>query len=134
MVYFTKFDPRQKVYLSDGSYLQFEDLGNGWGVMVTENTYTVRQLRECIANQRGGVSEVTEGEYEAVKKKEPMTSFGTSFQEVIDLRNLSRIFKKLSEGGVVEDKGQFHSDTNFRREDIARPVGKTGYRPMAVAR
>jgi hypothetical protein len=133
MTFFKKWDPRQKVYLPSGSWFQFEDLGNGFGVLATDDGYTIEQLRECIKNQRGGVEEVSQAEFDEVKKKVPINSFGMNSREALDMKQMSALFKRLSDGAAA-DGDKFHSDVGYRASDIAKPAGKTGFRPRVAAR
>lgn len=127
MICFKKYDPRQKVYLPNGTWLQFEDLGNGFGVLVTEDSYIIDQLRQCIDKGRGGVEEITKAELEEVKKKEPMSLFGKLSQEILDTRKMSALFRSLSEGAAAD--GDFPSDTGYAAKQITPPTKPTGYRP-----
>jgi len=68
MNFFTKENPRVKVYLQDGSYAPFDQVSDNQAILQTENPFLIQQLRLCIQGQRGGVAEITRDEFIALEE------------------------------------------------------------------
>lgn len=59
------------VVTDKGWPIQFDDDGLGNGVIATNDPYTIGQLTKLAEAARLGVSQITEAEYEDLKKKAP---------------------------------------------------------------
>lgn len=134
--YFKKFDPRQKVMLSDGSWFAFptEMDGRKWGVLETKNDGLIDELRKAIAKEVGGITEIDEAEYLDLKKKASSLPLRTLSSEAVSLRTLRR---GASDG---DGAGAVAGDTTFefpgrRLTPMGPPQGKnTEWRPQGVER
>lgn len=61
--------PRQKLFLSNGAYIQLHDVGNNEGVFASDNEQVIRDLTTMIQKRRGGLVEINGEEYTGLKKK-----------------------------------------------------------------
>ena len=59
------------VITDKGWPIQFDDDGLGNGIIATNDPYTISQLTALAEKARLGVSQITEAEYEDLKKKAP---------------------------------------------------------------
>lgn len=73
MAYFRNHDPRVKVFISTGEWVQFEAATWDIGIYPPEgkgiSEWLAGELRQCIARGVGGVTEITVQEYEELIKK-----------------------------------------------------------------
>lgn len=70
MPYFKKEIPETPVYLPVGKAITFEAIDRDYGYLATNDGYVIDQLQKLISSRRGGVSEITQAEYEEwVQKK-----------------------------------------------------------------
>lgn len=60
------------VITTQGWPIQFEDVGGDNGVIQTNDPYTIDQLSKLATAGRLGVTEITQAEYEELKKKAPL--------------------------------------------------------------
>lgn len=71
--YFKKELPGTPLYLPIGKPIQFDGVDYDYGFYATNNGYEIAELLKCIQRKSGGVSEITEAEYnEWLKKKQAM--------------------------------------------------------------
>lgn len=68
MRYFKKSSANVPLFLQDGSRVMFERVGGNVGVLATEDGYTAQQMVLMASEGRGGVSEISQADYEALKK------------------------------------------------------------------
>lgn len=62
--------PNNPLSLSTGKSIAFEDTGDSFGYLITDDPTIIAEFDKCIAGQRGGLSRSTQAEYdEAIKKK-----------------------------------------------------------------
>lgn len=61
--------------LSHGSPLEFDAADEDYGYLATANGYIINELMQLMSRGAGGVSEVTEAEYEEFLKKKAQTLF-----------------------------------------------------------
>lgn len=66
---FKKRYPNNPLNLSTGKSITFEDTGDNFGYLLTDDPATIAEFDKCIAGQRGGLSRSTQAEYEAAVKK-----------------------------------------------------------------
>lgn len=148
MQWYLKYDPRQRVQFTDGRSYQFPEFGNGWGGLATENKFLIREFDLAIAQHRGGLTKVTEREFNDVKKKALPTSLREEVAQQL-LRTASR-FQRSSRSPAVRVGDNQVSEWQTARTTIdgQRPVfdapksaaekliarTNTGFRPRAVAR
>lgn len=76
MPFFKKVDPKQKVLISTGQYVQFEAVEHRLGIYPPEgkgmSEALANEFRLCIRQERGGITEITQQEYSSLleqKKK-----------------------------------------------------------------
>lgn len=73
MTYFHKELTRNKLSLPDGRKVAFEEIGDGNGMLATEDSFVISELRNCIRQHIHGVSEIDAEQYEELKKNSPAT-------------------------------------------------------------
>jgi hypothetical protein len=66
--YYKCLYPRQKRYLTDGSFIQFDDVGNNTGIFATDNEAAQREILLMQKSNRGGITDITEAEFFELKK------------------------------------------------------------------
>lgn len=69
MRWFTKINPRQLLWLAGGVSVQFEAVTRDLGVLATENASVIAEFETAIRQNRGGLSAITEAEFNELKKK-----------------------------------------------------------------
>lgn len=88
MRYFKCVQPKKKRYASDGSPINFIDLGNGWGVGATDRPQLAAELDRMIAEQRGGVFSIDQAEYDQLKKNRSSSPASAPWREEISRRGV----------------------------------------------
>lgn len=73
MNYFHKELVANKLNLPNGRKVVFETLGDGNGVIATNDNYIVREFRVAISQHTHGVSEISSEQYEELKKNATAT-------------------------------------------------------------
>lgn len=71
MRYFKKAIVSTKLYMANGAPAPFEPVGDEHGVLATENSDIIIEMERAMAHQRGGIENLTEGEYQELKKNPP---------------------------------------------------------------
>lgn len=71
MNYFFKELTRNKLNLPDGRKVAFEELGNGNGILATDDTFIISELRNVIRQHIHGVSEIDAEQFDELKKNSP---------------------------------------------------------------
>jgi len=61
--------------LSHGSPLEFDAADDNYGYLATANGYIINELMQLMSRGAGGVSEITEAEYQEFLKKKAQTPF-----------------------------------------------------------
>lgn len=84
MYWFAKELPDQPFYLSSGKKFTFSTLA-------TEDAWMIGELRSAIRNGIGGVREVTQLEYEEIKKKEREKPSPDSFPRRAELNPFNHL-------------------------------------------
>lgn len=130
MRFFKKFDHRTKLLLSNGSWFQFEEAGE-WGVIATTDGYLINQCNEAIRGERGGVSEITEVEYNTLKKNKPRARL---YREVPDSVPMKKLLLDLARSADRVATGNVISPKEFKPGQIGMPAMDTGFRPVSVKR
>jgi len=69
MRYFLKEVVATKLYLPNGSYVPFEDVGGSYGIFQTAEPALIAELDKAIKNRVGGVIPLTEEEFTTWQKK-----------------------------------------------------------------
>lgn len=136
MRFFRKFDPRQAVMLSDGSWFRFTEVAGAqseYGILATTDGHLISELTIAHENQRGGIREITEAEFHELKKKEVKQTRWQPSNESISKRAYRRLCEQwqgVSAGvaGVVKAV-----DRGLGRK-IERPVVQNTFRPVSVRR
>lgn len=73
--YFKKDVPESRLYLPIGKPVPFDAIDRDYGYLVTNDGYIIHELEKMILNKKGGVSEITEQEFnEWVQKKSSQNS------------------------------------------------------------
>lgn len=93
-VYFRKELVKNKLMYKDGTFAQWELLGEGYGVAALDaeaDKEKVEQLRNFIKAKRGGVLEVTKEEYEETKKKFDLVTSRPSPLVLKEMRDAPRV-------------------------------------------
>lgn len=125
MKFFKKLDARQRVLLSNGSWQPFEPAGE-WGVMATNDGYVISEFAAAQRQQRGGIEEITESEYHALKKK--ALSFRRWKDEVQE--GFRELFRRT--GNLPAGANRVAADPEPAK--LARPMGISDFRPRGVRR
>lgn len=100
--YYAKDIPEMPVYIN-GTPLRFE-------VLATSDPMLITELDKCIRGQRGGVSAITQEEYEAAEKKKPTAiSSESAFRQNRQRQELSALqVQEVAAGaGVARVGGMF---------------------------
>lgn len=71
LTFYKKRHPKNPVYLTVGTPVQFEDLGMGYGYFQTSDATIIEKLNALIAEHKGGVETSSQVEYDAALKKKP---------------------------------------------------------------
>ena len=122
--YFKKYDPRQKLLLSTGAWFSFP-LDGEYGAISTQDSFLVQEFESAIRNQRGGIAEITEAEYQDLKKKpKPFKKFEVEKVSPQLYRKLKRFGANV--GRVVDEVTGTVVD-EFK--NISEPVSGSDYRP-----
>lgn len=90
--YFRKMVPATPVWLTNGRKVVFSAASQNVGYFATENEFIITELRLAISENRGGVMEINQQEYEdqfVKKKAEWMPS--------------ERLWREEVGGGILED-------------------------------
>jgi len=66
--YFRGVYPRQKLFLSNGSYIQLSDIGDEAGIYKTEDPFIHSEIDSMLRERRGGLQEIDQSTYEDLKK------------------------------------------------------------------
>lgn len=69
MRYFKKAVPKTPLWLSNGEPMAFPTVNGVHGFLKTEDENLLKEFDLAIKNQRGGVQEITQAEYEDFEKK-----------------------------------------------------------------
>jgi hypothetical protein len=69
MPWFKKEMPETPLFLPVGKPIRFEAVDFDYGYLQTEDGYIVTELRKCVARKVGGVTEITQEEYEEFAEK-----------------------------------------------------------------
>lgn len=135
MRFYKKYEPRHsRIQLGTGSAVPF--VGDGeWGIYATNDSYIISELQKCIDEQRGGVVEISHGEYEELKKKEDETPSSPTWRETVGLRKLARMLQGVKNGAVAAGKKALPAAVRGFSEaaKITPPAGVSSYRPKARA-
>lgn len=79
MRYFQKFYPRQPLILSNGKGFKFPITESGLGLLATENPVLLAEFTKAIELKVGGVEEITEAQFNDLKKKAKPQEFKEGF-------------------------------------------------------
>lgn len=133
--YFKKYDPRVILRTGRNGVVPFIDIGGQWGLLATSDGYLIKELEKCQKEQRGGVMEVTQKEFEELKKKENQKSF-PRWRESVVPRELHRLKNRVHEANVAAGKAALPFEaTGFSETKVlARPAAKSDYVPKSVDR
>lgn len=135
MNYFRKYDPHIQISDGLGRKVPFQDLGNGWGVLVTQDSYLIGQLKRAIAEQRGGVEEMTADEHRDFLKKKTTPPFSRVYRESLGHQSLKRMIARVNAATAAEGKLPPHIRSQLdNAKQLTRPVGKSDLVVRGVAR
>ncbi len=133
MVFFKKFDPNVRLNTSRGYTVPFAEVGDGWGVLATEDAYLIGELRKAQAEQRGGVMEIEATEFEELKKKESPSQ--RVWREVVGHLQLRRLYRGAQGSAAAAGRQLPFVPTGFsENKALARPMAKSTFIPKSVAR
>lgn len=137
IAYFKKSSPSEKLYLGDGSWVSFQDVGNNLGVLIVGKPYFLGQIRDIIRRQVGGVSEITAHEFQDLQKKKTITSPQNSRElvSVQQVRDGSRRYHDAERadgdsGGGVGIAGRFKGTIQAIEHKPVAP----GFKPNSTKR
>lgn len=148
MKFYLKYDTRAKVQLSDGRTYQFPDFGNNWGGLATSNEFLIREFDANIAAQRGGLSSVSEAEFNDVKKKASLKNLREEVPYGL-LRTVSRLQRarqspavRVGDSLVSEWQAVRNASADGQRPEFESKTPaetflaqrKNAYRPRVAAR
>lgn len=128
MRYFRKFDPSNKIWTGQGFAVPFEvPIDNAeWGFLATDNNYVINQLKVCMQEVRGGVEEISQSQYEELKKKETVTR-RPIWRDAVSTTKLTKLLNDLSERLAAEAERKAALPDVVRNwgemANIARPQG-----------
>jgi hypothetical protein len=133
--YFKKYDPRVMLRTGRGSTVPFVDIGGQWGLIATSDNYLIGELTKCINEQRGGVQEVTQAEFEELKKKENRNPWPV-WRETLSRNELRRIRRLAQENAVAAGKAllPFEATGFSEAKVLAQPATKSDLIPRTVDR
>jgi len=96
--YFKKSNPDVPIYGANGGRIQFEKVSPTEGIIGLNNPAGQQELINCINQQRGGVTEITEAEFEELKKNSNPGSLRPWREEIsnMDLQRVKPIIKAPS--------------------------------------
>jgi enoyl-CoA hydratase/carnithine racemase len=129
MRYFKKLNHRQKLILTTGQQIEFQEAGD-WGLYSTTDTWLINQFLAAIREQRGGLFEITEMEFLNLKKN---ATPSPSYNEAITPRSLNRVLQELV-AAAERVAGNVTAAARKIGHEVSRPVLETGYRPASVKR
>jgi hypothetical protein len=125
MRFFKKFEPRQQLLLSSGQWFSFQPAGDH-GIVATDDAELVRQFQIAMQAQRGGISEITEAEYQDLKKN-PKLSQRNGPEKISP-----KLLRSLQDRRVVA--GPVAAETGQAFQNITEPFKTSDYRPVSVKR
>jgi len=116
MWFFKKSSPKTKVLLSNGAWLEFENVDHEWGIYPPEgkgiSEWMATELRSCISAGRGGLVEIGQAEYlSLIQKKKSASSTprwreelgkSTMLQTAIQSRSARKEREDAEPAGTVE--------------------------------
>lgn len=118
MAYFRKEDPRVSLVLMDGSPILFEAVSWDIGVYppegrgISENL--ANQIRLCIANQRGAITEISQQEYQGLIDAKKNSPERMKRPEREELKKTHR-----PEGNIVQFNPHQTSPSNIPQNGVA---------------
>lgn len=132
--YFKSNNPSVPFYLSNGGKVQFDDVVGGEAILAVHNPDIVKEFAEAIANQRGGISEITSAQYQDLKKKQGEIKSQQSLREEIRLQDMLKasLLHKQEEAAVVVD-----SKAKMEQVKIPTPHNKAPtklFKPVGIKR
>lgn len=68
--FFSKWNPRQTIFLSNGMSVKFTPVDHDNGVLATNNEQIIREFETMMQQHRGGITEITAEAYQEAKKKD----------------------------------------------------------------
>lgn len=83
--FFIKYSPAQAFVSRKGKLMKFPDFENGYGGVATEDPALIEEFTFAIQQSRGGLAEVSEKEFEDIKKKEISSPNSKPFTSLQDL-------------------------------------------------
>ncbi len=143
--YFKKFDTRITVHTGAGSIVPFEAIvdENGrpyeWGVLQTSDGYLISELEKLIQRQVGGVMEIGQAEYEALKKKEQQKLLPSWRETVWPRKAYRQLLEDVRALVAVDRTGRplpaVVKGLQAEFQTLARPLGAlNNWRPQSIAR
>lgn len=132
--FYKKISPAVKLQLSNGLNLQFINVDGHWGVLKVGNEEIQRELAQCIKSEIGGVSEITEAEYNEMFEKKT-TSPGLWREEFGKNTPRQSQIAPPREVASAVDKGEperFPDTVVHQQPIVAQPAA--AFRPMAIPR
>jgi hypothetical protein len=134
--FFKKVSPQVRLQLSNGHNLQFDNCDGTWGILKVSNEGILSELATCIRLETGGVSEITEAEYDELMQKK--TTSKPLWRDELTKNGAARRPNLTSQAASLDDaaaKAERFPDTQHavRSEPIV-PTATPGYRPEAIPR
>lgn len=81
--FFKKEVPKTPIYMPNGDALQFEPRNERVGFYQTANESEVKALKKLEADHRGGVTSITQAEFDSGKKKAGLSPSNPGWREEI---------------------------------------------------
>jgi hypothetical protein len=136
--YFSKINPKQDLLLSNGSWFNslasWEPVGDGEsGVLATNNGFLIREMELAMERQRGGIREISQSEFETLKKKEPNLKPWRPLNEAISKATYARL-RSLWSGNAGAVAGVEITNPKGAGRKIAQPTIISQFRPASVKR
>lgn len=135
MKFYSKVSPQVRLQLASGRNLQFDNVDGAVGIHRTTNLEIAAELEACIRNETGGVTEITEAEYNALAEKK--TTFRAPWREEIgkhgSAQRLSRTSQPESPTNVAVSDERF-PDAPVQSRTAITPQPTPAFRPESVRR
>lgn len=116
--YFKKSSPRTKVMLAEGAYLQFTLVDNNTGIFATQDEKVLAQMDVAIANQRGGITEISHDEFRDLNEKKKQHPLTRQWREEFSIRPVPTQlsgFPAREVAGVADIKPTTSPDAGVQR-------------------
>lgn len=132
---FRKSDPKTKVLMPDGSWLEFSRVDSATGIYHTQDPKVAESLRILMRKGQGGVDEISEDEFHALlKKKESQTSTRVWREEWQPQAQIQDHLNAKVPMEVLPGAAGNAAANSFQKAVSSPPLPQTVERPKATKR